>query len=40
MPPFAQSLSNAEIATHVSFVRNAWGNQASAVSALEVSRYR
>ncbi|MEP7155094.1 MAG: cytochrome c [Betaproteobacteria bacterium] len=38
MPPFAQSLSNEEIAQVVSFIRNAWGNQASVVSAVQVDK--
>ena len=40
MPPFGQSLSNAEIAAVLSFVRKAWGHQAAAVTELEVARYR
>jgi mono/diheme cytochrome c family protein len=40
MPPFGQSLSNAEISAVLSFTRNAWGNRASAVAEREVARYR
>lgn len=40
MPPFVQSLSDREIAAVLSYVRGAWGNQASAVSELDVSRLR
>ncbi len=40
MPPFAQSLSNAELSALLSHVRHAWGNQAAALSELEVARYR
>ena len=40
MPPFAPSLSNAELSALLSFVRNAWGNPAGALSELEVARYR
>ena len=40
MPPFGPSLSDDEIALILSYVRNAWGNQASVVSAAEVNRYR
>ena len=40
MPPFGHSLSNAEIADLASYVRNAWGNRAGAVSELEVVRAR
>ena len=36
MPPFAHNLNSEEIAMVVSYVRNAWGNHASAVTALEV----
>ncbi|MDB5820613.1 MAG: putative alcohol dehydrogenase, cytochrome c subunit [Rhizobacter sp.] len=36
MPPFAQVLSNAELAAVVSFVRGSWGNGAGAVSEVEV----
>jgi len=38
MPPFAQSLSNEEIAQVISFIRNSWGNQASVVSAVQVDK--
>ena len=40
MPPFGPTLSDDEIALVLSYVRNAWGNQASVVSAAEVNRYR
>jgi mono/diheme cytochrome c family protein len=40
MPPFAQVLNDAEMAAVVSYVRGAWGNDASAVTQLQVSRYR
>ena len=40
MPPFATTLDNDEVAALLSHVRNAWGNRAAPVSALEVSRYR
>jgi mono/diheme cytochrome c family protein len=36
MPPFAQVLSNAEVAAVVSFVRSSWGNAGGAVSEVEV----
>jgi mono/diheme cytochrome c family protein len=36
MPPFAQTLSDAEIATLLSAIRSSWGNDAPAVSVLEV----
>ena len=40
MPPFATELSDEDVAAVLSFIRNTWGNQAPAVGALEVSRYR
>jgi mono/diheme cytochrome c family protein len=40
MPPFAQSLSNAELAAVLNLVRNAWGNRAPALRELDVARYR
>ena len=40
MPPFATVLSNEEVAAVLSQVRNAWGNRARAVGALEVARLR
>ena len=40
MPPFAHVLNDGEIAAVVSYVRAAWGNDASAVTQLQVSRYR
>ena len=40
MPPFSSMLSDEEAAAVVSYIRNAWGNQAGAVSPQEVSRYR
>lgn len=40
MPPFAQTLSNADIAAVVNYIRQSWGNQASAVHADEVATMR
>jgi mono/diheme cytochrome c family protein len=40
MPPFAQVLTDEEIAAVASFVRNSWGATAGAVSSAEVARYR
>ncbi len=40
MPPFAQTLSDAEIAAVATYVRNAWGGAAPAVTALEVLSLR
>lgn len=40
MPPFGPVLSDGEVALVLSYVRNAWGNQAGVVTAAEVNRYR
>jgi len=40
MPPFADALTNVEIAEVLTFVRSAWGNQANAVTANDVARNR
>lgn len=40
MPPFGLELKHAEIAAVLTYLRSAWGNQASAVSALSVQRWR
>ncbi|MEP6504105.1 MAG: c-type cytochrome [Betaproteobacteria bacterium] len=40
MPPFGPSLKDDEIAALASYVRNAWGNAAPAVSALDVLQVR
>jgi mono/diheme cytochrome c family protein len=40
MPSFAWKLSNAEIADVATYLRNSWGNQASAVSAAQVDELR
>ncbi len=40
MPPFGQTLDNEDIAALLTHVRASWGNQGSAVSALQVNRYR
>ncbi|WP_423456904.1 cytochrome c [Ottowia sp. VDI28] len=40
MPPFGQSLDNAEIAALASYVRTAWGNRASGVTPFDVNRVR
>ena len=39
MPPFATLLNDEEIAAVVSYVRNAWGNEASGITAWEVSSH-
>ncbi len=38
MPPFGHALSNEEVAQVVSYIRNAWGNRASVVSAVQVDK--
>ncbi|TAL75921.1 MAG: cytochrome c [Rhodanobacter sp.] len=40
MPPFAQSLSDTEVAAVVNYVRQSWGNHAAPVAAGDVSRLR
>jgi mono/diheme cytochrome c family protein len=40
MPPFVLVLSDSEVATVLTHIRSAWGNQGSAVTALEVHRVR
>jgi len=40
MPPFGQSLTDAEIAAVASFVRTSWGNGAPGVTAFDVNRIR
>lgn len=40
MPPFGPVLSDAEVALVLSYIRNAWGNQANAITSAEVNRYR
>lgn len=40
MPPFALTLADADVALVLTYIRNAWGNQAADVTELEVARYR
>lgn len=40
MPPFAQSLSDEEVAAVVTFIRTAWGNRGTAVTAKEANALR
>ncbi|MFC4729728.1 c-type cytochrome [Coralloluteibacterium thermophilus] len=40
MPPFAHTLSDADVAAVVTYVRGAWGNRGTAVSADQVQRMR
>ena len=40
MPPFVAALDEGQVAAVATYVRQSWGNRASAVSALEVTRAR
>ena len=40
MPPFVHVLNDTDIAAVTTYIRNAWGNQADALSAAEVVRQR
>jgi mono/diheme cytochrome c family protein len=40
MPPFANVLTDQEVAAVLSYIRNEWGNQASMVQPGQVNRYR
>jgi mono/diheme cytochrome c family protein len=40
MPPFAQTLSDDEVAAVVSYIRTAWGNRGAAVTAAEANALR
>ena len=40
MPPFMLELSNAQIAQVLTYARSAWGNQAAAISELQVQAVR
>lgn len=40
MPPFAIALSNEDVAAVVTFIRSAWGHEASAVNSVAVDRQR
>lgn len=40
MPPYAQQLDDDEVASVASYIRQAWGNRAGAVSPQDVARYR
>jgi mono/diheme cytochrome c family protein len=40
MPPFGQTMNDEDVAAVVSYIRNAWGNQAGVVSSSEVNRTR
>jgi len=40
MPPFAQSLSDDEVAAVVTYIRSAWGNHGSAISARQANELR
>ena len=40
MPPFAQTMSDEEVAAVLTYVRNSWGNQGNAISSNQVNHYR
>jgi len=40
MPPFQLVLSDAELASVLSYIRNAWGNQAPALSEFDINKFR
>jgi mono/diheme cytochrome c family protein len=40
MPPFAQQLSDADVAAVVSYIRHAWSNDAKPVMERDVAAYR
>ncbi len=40
MPPYSHTMSDAEVAAVVTYLRNSWGNRAPAVMASEVNKYR
>ena len=40
MPPFAQSLSDDEVAAVVTYIRASWGNRGTPVSAREANELR
>jgi mono/diheme cytochrome c family protein len=40
MPPFAQAMSDEDVAAVLTYVRNSWGNQGNAISSNEVNQYR
>jgi mono/diheme cytochrome c family protein len=40
MPPFMLRLTDREMASLLSYVRNAWGNQASALSEFDINKLR
>jgi mono/diheme cytochrome c family protein len=40
MPPFAQTLSDDEVAAVVTYIRAAWGNRGAAVSARSANELR
>jgi mono/diheme cytochrome c family protein len=40
MPPFAQSLSNDDVAAVVTYIRASWGNHGTAISPRQVDELR
>jgi mono/diheme cytochrome c family protein len=40
MPPFAATLSDADVAAVVTYIRSAWNNRAAPLTELEVTQQR
>jgi mono/diheme cytochrome c family protein len=40
MPPYRLQLNDVEIATVLTYVRNAWGNQAGALTEFDINKLR
>jgi mono/diheme cytochrome c family protein len=40
MPPFAQNLTDDEVAAVVTYIRSSWGNRGAAISAREANDLR
>ena len=40
MPPYVLTLNDAELASVLSYIRNAWGNQAPALSEFDINKFR
>jgi mono/diheme cytochrome c family protein len=40
MPPFAQAMSDQQVADVVTYIRQSWGNRGTAVNPIDVAKYR
>ena len=40
MPPFVLQLTDSDTAAVLSYIRNAWGNQAPALSEFDINKFR